>query len=142
MSDVDEFEPTTEGMKNLRKAYEKAVSERDAALTEVTSLRGTVRTRTISDKLTELGVNSKVARFIPADVELEKLDVWLGENADVFGISLAPKDDAANSAEAAAQARSAQLEGSLPGGDAAEAKNVAAMSIDDLKAAIWNAQAG
>jgi hypothetical protein len=145
MSKGEEFEESSEGFRNLRKAYEKAISERDAALAEVAPLRTQIRTRTIADKLGELGVNTKVARFIPADVELDKLDGWLGENADVFGIDLSPKDDTANTAEAAAQSRVNGVESggtALPSGDEQAAQQVGTLSEADLRAAIFNAQLG
>lgn len=141
-----EFEETSEGFKNLRKAYEKAISERDAAVTEAATLRSTVRGHTISSKLTELGVNAKIARFIPETVELDKLDPWLAENADVFGITLGQNnDDTANEAEAAAQSRLNGIDtggASVPAGDVAEAKRIAGLSRDDLLADIFNAQRG
>lgn len=143
----EQFEESSEGFKNLRKAYEKAISERDAAVKDANDLRGTVRGHTISSKLTELGVNSKIARFIPESVELDKLDTWLGENADVFGITLGQQapDDTANTAEAAAQQRLSGIDTGgavIPAGDAAEAKRVASLSKEDLLADIFNAQRG
>lgn len=42
--------------------------------------------------LTAKGVNPKVAKFIPADVEGEEgISKWLEENADLFGAT--PQDD-------------------------------------------------
>jgi hypothetical protein len=144
MSDTNEFEETTDGFKNLRAAYNKLKTERDAAVSEASTLKAQVRTRSIGDKLGELGINSKISRFIPADVELDKLDSWLGENADVFGIDLTPKSDDP-SAEEQAQSRLSGLEGtgsSLPSGDAQQAAAVSQMSQDDLLKAIFNAQMG
>ena len=42
------------------------------------------------------GVSSKIAKFIPGDVSTpEQIDVWLNENADVFGFAT-PEDAPSN----------------------------------------------
>lgn len=52
------------------------------------SLQTTQRERIIKDVLTSKGVNTKIAKFIPADIEVseETISGWIDSNADVFGL--------------------------------------------------------
>lgn len=81
----------TDLVKKLRKAErlkEKRIKELESELTEIRTAR---RSDVINSVLSERGVNTKVAKFIPSDVDPtpEALNSWLEENADVFGIQLA-----------------------------------------------------
>ena len=86
----DDFDTDSSGndlVKQLRKqlkAKEKELSEKESALT---NLSKTQRERAIKDALASRGVNSKIAAFIPQDIDPteESVSKWLEEYADVFG---------------------------------------------------------
>ena len=88
--DEDDF--TTESndlVKQLRKANkqkEKELADLKAQLGEVSKAQ---RERNIKDVLESRGVNSKIAKFIPSDIDPteESLSKWLDDNGDVFGFS-------------------------------------------------------
>lgn len=76
-------------VKQLRKANkqkEKELADLKAQLGEVSKAQ---RERNIKDVLESRGVNSKIAKFIPADIDPteESLSKWLDDNGDVFGFS-------------------------------------------------------
>jgi hypothetical protein len=78
--------------KGLRGQLEQALADKKALEAEVAELRGKARQTEVSNVLTAKGVNPKVAKFIPADVEGEEgISKWLEENADLFGAT--PPDD-------------------------------------------------
>ena len=87
----DDFDTDSSGndlVKQLRKqlkAKEKELSEKDSALN---NLSKTQRERAIKDALASRGVNSKIAAFIPQDIDPteESVSKWLEDYADVFGI--------------------------------------------------------
>ena len=87
----DDFDTDSSGndlVKQLRKqlkAKEKELSEKDSALN---NLSKTQRERVIKDALASRGVNSKIAAFIPQDIDPteESVSKWLEDYADVFGI--------------------------------------------------------
>lgn len=75
-------------VKQLRKQVKelsKTLQEREAQIDEFASMG---REKDIAQALEEMGVNPKVAAFIPDDVEdYEDLQYWLGEYGDVFGVT-------------------------------------------------------
>ena len=72
--------------KGLRVQLEQALADKKALEAEVAELRGKARQTEVSNVLTAKGVNPKVAKFIPTDVEGEEgISKWLEENADLFG---------------------------------------------------------
>ena len=89
----DDFDTDSSGndlVKQLRKqlkAKEKELSEKDSALN---NLSKTQRERAIKDALASRGVNSKIAAFIPQDIDPteESVSKWLEDYADVFGIEI------------------------------------------------------
>jgi len=86
----DDFDTDSSGndlVKQLRKqlkAKEKELSEKDSALN---NLSKTQRERAIKDARASRGVNSKIAAFIPQDIDPteESVSKWLEDYADVFG---------------------------------------------------------
>jgi hypothetical protein len=77
-------------VKQLRKqlkAKEKELSEKESALTNLSKAQ---RERAIKDTLASRGVNSKIAAFIPQDIDPteESVSKWLEDYADVFGIEI------------------------------------------------------
>jgi hypothetical protein len=89
--DDDDF--TTEDTSNdLVKQLRKASKQKDKELNELKaqfeSLNSAQRERAIKDALASRGVNSKIASFIPQDIDPteESVSKWLEDYADVFGI--------------------------------------------------------
>lgn len=95
--DFDFTEPESgNAVKELRKANrakEKALKEMQA---ELETLRQDRRERTIKEVLGARGVNDKIAKFIPQDIDSDEESVsrWLDENADVFGFEASNKPEA------------------------------------------------
>ena len=85
----DDF--TTDSSNDLVKQLRKAAKQKDKELQELRSqfdnLSKGQRERAIKDLLASRGVNSKIASFIPQDIDPteESLSKWLDEYADVFG---------------------------------------------------------
>jgi len=92
--DDDDF--TTES-NDLVKQLRKAAKQKDKELAELKaqfeSLNKQSRERAIKDVLEARGVNGKVAKFIPQDLDPteESLSKWLEDNADVFGFQVEDK---------------------------------------------------
>ena len=86
----DDF--TNDSSNDLVKQLRKAAKQKDKELQELRSqfenLSKGQRERAIKDVLASRGVNSKIASFIPQDIDPteESLSKWLYDNGDVFGI--------------------------------------------------------
>jgi hypothetical protein len=88
--DFDLDSSSNDLVKQLRKqlkAKERELSEKESALTNLSLAQ---RERAIKDTLASRGVNSKIASFIPQDIDPteESVSKWLAEYADVFGIDV------------------------------------------------------
>ena len=88
--DEDDF--TQESSNNdLVKQLRKAAKQKDKELAELRAqfegVSKAQRERNIKDVLESRGVNSKIAKFIPSDLDPteESLSKWLDDNGDVFG---------------------------------------------------------
>jgi hypothetical protein len=87
--DDDDF--TQDSSNDLVKQLRKAAKQKDKELQELRSqfenLSKGQRERAIKDVLATRGVNSKIASFIPQDIDPteESLSKWLDDYADVFG---------------------------------------------------------
>ena len=83
---------TTDSSNDLVKQLRKAAKQKDKELQELRSqfenLSKGQRERVIKDLLASRGVNSKIASFIPQDIDPteESLSKWLDDNGEVFGI--------------------------------------------------------
>jgi hypothetical protein len=90
----DDFEQE-DTSNDLVKQLRKATKAKDKELTELKaqyeSLAKSNRERAIKDALASRGVNSKIATFIPQDIDPteESVSKWLEDYADVFGIQQA-----------------------------------------------------
>jgi hypothetical protein len=88
--DEDDFTQES-GNNDLVKQLRKAAKQKDKELQELRAqfegVSKAQRERSIKDVLESRGVNSKIAKFIPSDVDSteESLSKWLEENGDVFG---------------------------------------------------------
>ena len=88
----DDDDYTTDSSNDLVKQLRKASKQKDKELQELRAqfdnLSKGQRERAIKDVLATRGVNSKIASFIPQDIDPteESLSKWLDDNGDVFGI--------------------------------------------------------
>ena len=86
----DDFDTDTSN--DLVKQLRKATKQKDKELVELNaqyeSLAKANRERAIKDALASRGVNSKIAAFIPQDIDPteESVSKWLSDYADVFGV--------------------------------------------------------
>jgi len=89
--DEDDDITTNDSSNDLVKQLRKASKQKDKELQELRSqfenLSKGQRERAIKDVLATRGVNSKIASFIPQDIDPteESLSKWLDDYADVFG---------------------------------------------------------
>lgn len=87
----DDFTTPDNSGNDLVKQLRKAAKQKDKELAELRSqfehLNKAQRERAIKDALESRGVNGKIAKFIPSDIDPteESLSKWLDENGDVFG---------------------------------------------------------
>jgi len=86
----DEEDFTTESndlVKQLRKANKQKEKELADLKAQFEGVSKAQRERSIKDVLESRGVNSKIAKFIPSDLDPteESLSKWLDDNGDIFG---------------------------------------------------------
>ena len=76
-------------LKKVRRAERAKDKQLKEALAELEGLRKFQRESTISQVLNEKGVNPKVAKFIPAEIELsaDSISEWLNDNGELFGFA-------------------------------------------------------
>ena len=104
--DDDDF--TTESNNDLVKQLRKQLKAKEKEMAEFKSqfdnLSKAQRERAIKDVLESRGVNGKVAKFIPQDLDPteESLSKWLEDNSDVFGFQVEDNKPAVDPAQAAA----------------------------------------
>jgi len=79
---------STDLIKQLRKANKQKEKELADLKSQFEGLSKAQRERVIKDALAARGVNTKIASFIPQDIDPteESVSKWLESNADVFGI--------------------------------------------------------
>ena len=89
--DDDDDVTTTDTSNDLVKQLRKANKQKEKELAELKAqfegVSKAQRERSIKDVLESRGVNSKIAKFIPSDLDPteESLSKWLDDNGDVFG---------------------------------------------------------
>ena len=105
--DDDDFTQES-GNNDLVKQLRKAAKQKDKELAELKAqfegVSKAQRERNIKDVLESRGVNSKIAKFIPSDLDPteESLSKWLEDNGDVFGYSTESNQPVVDPAQAAA----------------------------------------
>jgi chorismate mutase len=108
--DEDDFTQES-GNNDLVKQLRKAAKQKDKELAELRAqfegISKAQRERSIKDVLESRGVNSKIAKFIPSDVDSteESLSKWLEDNGDVFGFATESNQPVVDPAQAAAYKR-------------------------------------
>ena len=105
--DDDDFTQES-GNNDLVKQLRKAAKQKDKELQELRAqfegVSKAQRERNIKDVLESRGVNSKIAKFIPSDLDPteESLSKWLDDNGDVFGFATESNQPVVDPAQAAA----------------------------------------
>jgi len=89
--DNNNVDTSTDLIKQLRKANKQKEKELAELKAQFEGLSKAQRERAIKDALAARGVNTKIASFIPQDIDPteESVSKWLESNADVFGIQVA-----------------------------------------------------
>ena len=90
--DEDDFTPESNDLvKQLRKANKQKEKELAELKAQFEGLSKAQKERAIKDVLDARGINAKIAKFIPQDLDPteESLSKWLDDNGDVFGIQAA-----------------------------------------------------
>jgi hypothetical protein len=110
--DDDDDITTSDSGNDLVKQLRKANKQKEKELAELKSqfegLSKAQRERAIKDTLEARGVNSKIAKFIPSDIDPteESLSKWLEDNGDVFGYQVTESNQSTvDPAQAAAYKR-------------------------------------
>jgi hypothetical protein len=89
----DDFEnnDSNDLVKQLRKANKQKEKELAELKAQFDSISKANRERAIKDALASRGVNSKIAAFIPQDIDPteESVSKWLENYADIFGVQQA-----------------------------------------------------
>ena len=106
--DITQDDSPNDLVKQLRKASKQKDKELAELRSQFDSLSKGQRERAIKDALAARGVNSKIAAFIPQDIDPteESVSKWLEDYADVFGIEVSQTQTPnVNPADAAAYKR-------------------------------------
>ena len=84
----EEKDSSNDLVKQLRKANKQKEKELADLKSQFENLSKAQRDRAIKDALASRGVNSKIASFIPQDIDPteESVSKWLEDYSDVFGI--------------------------------------------------------
>jgi hypothetical protein len=98
--DFEEEETQSRSSDDVLKKVRRAERAKDKQLKELQSeleaLRKFQREATISQVLSEKGVNPKVAKFIPSNIDLSSdgISNWLTENGELFGVAAPTQQNA------------------------------------------------
>ena len=86
-------EMSSDLVKQLRKANKQIEKELAELKAQFEGLSKAQRDRVIKDTLSAKGVNTKIAAFIPGDIEAseEAVSKWLTDHSDVFGFESQPQ---------------------------------------------------
>jgi len=106
--DITQDDSSNDLVKQLRRASKAKDKELQELKAQFESLNKAQRDRAIKDALASRGVNSKIASFIPQDIDPteESVSKWLEDYADVFGIEVSQTQTPnVNPADAAAYKR-------------------------------------
>ena len=135
--DYDEGGDLVKQLRKQLKEMSSALKERDEMLEEYMTQ---TRTEQIGESLTEMGYNSKIASFVPDNVEDEDdLAQWLKEYGEVFGAQPAEQEQStqeSSTVDEAAALMSAVEEGGIDptAGQSLETKIQNASTPEELAA--------
>lgn len=117
-------------VKDLRKQLKDAQQRAKSAEEELVGVKSQVRERSLADVLSSKGVNPKVAKFIPADVEGEEaVNSWLEENGELFGAAPQSNESAVSD----------ETRSEMQRANALQERSVSPDKIADLEARMANA---
>lgn len=124
-------------VKDLRKQLNDALKAKKQYEEELGQYKTQLRERTVAEVLTAKGVNPKVAKFLPSDVEGdEAINAWLEENSELFGAPAPSEPEPAVSEETRTEmSRASSLAAqSVPAGRTAdfEQRIANANSVEEL----------
>ena len=145
--DLDVVDQDQNAPANLRKAL-KASQKREKEMSDqLAQLMSQNRERSVKETLENKGVSSKIAKFIPSDVNTsEQIEAWLADNADVFGFQ-PTEQQTAQAAEVTENQKAYQRisattqNANTPNRDADLASKIAgAKTIEELNAITGNPQ--
>lgn len=90
--DEDDDDNVLKKVRKAERAKDKRIRELEAQLSELNNFK---RTNSLTSILSEKGVNPKIAKFIPADMEItdESVLSWLNENGELFGVAVKPSQN-------------------------------------------------
>lgn len=146
--DDDEFdEDDSNVVKQLRKVNRELEKRSKELESELSQIREQSRSRNLADVLAKKGLNPKVAKLIPNDVESseEAIDQWIAEYGDVFGIQESTESSTQSNVDPSIVASQQRINNvvsssqSPAGEEDMIARIMAAQDTDELKA-LFNAQ--
>lgn len=146
--DDDEFdEDESNVVKQLRKVNRELEKRSKELESELSQIREQSRSRNLADVLAKKGLNPKVAKLIPNDVESseEAIDQWIAEYGDVFGIQESTESSTQSNVDPSIVASQQRINNvvsssqSPAGEEDMIARIMAAQDTDELKA-LFNAQ--
>lgn len=91
---TDEYEDDIPAETDLLKQLRRLEKEQSKKIKELEQQLGSYkvaeRESTVQYVLESMGVNPKIAKFIPQDIEVnvDSVETWVKDNADVFGIQI------------------------------------------------------
>jgi len=86
---VTEHDDANNPMAKLRKAYDRQKKQNEELAAKMADYDARERERALKDTLSAKGLNPKIAQFYTGESDPEKIESWLKDNADVFGLSSA-----------------------------------------------------
>ena len=96
---TDEYEDDIPAETDLLKQLRRLEKEQSKKIKELEQQLGSYkvaeRESTVQYVLESMGVNPKIAKFIPQDIDvnLETVENWVKDNADVFGVQIQPQQE-------------------------------------------------
>jgi len=136
-NDIFEDEDTPDG--DLPKKLRAKIKELSGRLGELEeenkSLKTEKRSQTLTETLHSRGLNPKIAKFIPDDLDDDGITSWIEENAEVFGIG---QDE--QQAQQAVIARDAEQAAAIRQMAAAGKSTAGTPGMESIMSGIENAQ--
>jgi hypothetical protein len=113
MPEWDDDDDDSNLVKDLRKQLKDMKSAKDELAKELGTLRPQVRKSSLSQILSEIGVNPKIAALLPESVETDKEAVtkWLDEYGELFNVKPVEPLEGTSEGTAVAEEQTQQLAG-------------------------------
>lgn len=125
-----------QGPKALRDAYEKEKAERKALEERLAKLEQAEQSKSLAAALEGKGVNPKAAKLaLSQGVTPDKLDDWLGEWGDLFGVQ---QEQSSGGVDETTQQQLQAVSGAPTGTPPASTDAAAALGAIDNEADFWN----